>query len=298
MYRLIIVFMLLVTTVTQAQQCDKCVGRPIPNCKVDRESSFLVYGCRVGVTASWDGWSAPSRSDHCMATLPDAYMLVDYEVVEIESNNGGMSVSRYAKGTDLDYRRIVDEDYKTALDIAAKISDSMDRTAVEAQINGEYKQRIELIEKLKSNKDTVDLMVTATPHGSAVDRKRGWETAEVYLRVMCVAPTDLLDQIKNKYNLDAKTGGTPRTVQITNRAGDARFLIWKPADRFTDCTDSTASVSATALSKAGVEIALDPVLSLCYTSVKKMDIPPVFSNNCRAKFGDTVDIRDRNGCAQ
>lgn len=301
--RMVLVTLLLalcfLTDGLRAQPCDACIGKPVPNCRVGPESSVWTMGCRAEVTASWDGMSSPPRVGTCSATVPNGYMLRDIKVSVLSNNNGGMDVSRFAAGTDIEYRRVIDEAYQSALEVAGKIADPKERAEVEAKIKTEYKSRIELVEKIRTNMDSVRVNVTATPHGSPFDRKRGWMSVQVFMLVDCVAPSDLSEQIERDYGLNARTSGTSRTVRVENKHAGDGLLFWRVADRFTECSKSYGTVSAISIKRKEVaEIAIDPVLALCYAFGANASSTPIFADACRARFGETIDVTDKRQCRE
>lgn len=274
-----------------AQDCSQC-ARPTPiNCTFHNENYVWIEGCRASVTAAWDGMSSTNKSQSCNATIPPSWTLLDYKVNTISDNNGSFSVSRIAAGTDFEYKKTIDEAYKTALDIASKISDEKSRKEAELKIANEYKYHVEWYERIKSNTDTIRAEVSAQSHGSPVDRKRGWISIEVMLKVMCIAPVNLMDQIKQKYKLDAPELGSIVDISFKNSANNDQYIAWKAVDRFTNCDVVGGAVSLVKIAaKSTADIFSDQALEICYSKIDKTLSVPIFSNDCRTKFGEKIEL--------
>lgn len=271
-------------------QCPSCSPPTIPNCKVDRETTFWVKGCVASATAPWEGFGGPSRTGMCIATVPPAWMLVDWRIDFDYDNNGSYNITKVASGTEFEYKKIIDEAYETATDLSAKIADGKKKKEAEAKISSDYKNHLELFERLKTNKDTVRVEVSATPHGSPVDRKRGWKEVGVSLLVQCVAPLDLNDQLKSKYQLLKDAEGRLNSVMFKNSTASELFVAWRPADRFTSCSDTKSAISLMRISSgAEGEAYIDQALQVCYASIDSIGATPKFRDKCREGFGATVD---------
>lgn len=277
---------------TSAQVCgpdSTCVSGAPQNCKVDGEKIFRVNGCRASVTAGWDGTSNPTERGSCIANPPRGYILIDHDTIVVSDNNGSFNVSKYVSGLDYHYDQEIDDAYKNALALAGKIVDNQKRKEAEAKINSEWEQHKHLVENVKVNADTVRVEVSARGHGSAIDRKRGWIDTVTILHVKCAAPTDLKEQLVNKYNLVSLKGGSAKSVVFSNDKSVPIYLTTKFVDKYTKCTDGASAVSVSTI-KPGreAEFLADPELSACYLASEALYNGAELTDNCRANIGDTI----------
>lgn len=278
-----------------AQVCSPgqtCISDAPRACKYDRETLYQVQGCSASVVASWDGTSAPVRRESCLANPPQGYFLVDHTATESSSNNGSYTISKYVAGLDFHYEEAIDEAYKSALDLAGKIADETSRKEVEQKITAEWNAHKSVVINAKTNADTVKIEVVAQGHGAPWDRKRGWEDASVTLKVRCLAPSNLEEQIKQRHNLLLVKAGLPKNVKFQNSSLDKALLVTKNVDIFTKCEQATSAASMSVIdAQREGEFLIDPELQVCYrfTSLNgKQDL----SNNCRGRVGDIINIRN------
>lgn len=274
----------------QGMPCDNCRTPTPVDCRVDRETVARVTGCRAGVVAAWDGFSAPEKVESCIATLPPSWMLVDLVVRPISSNNGSHSISRFARGVDLEYKKTIDSAYESAIEVAQKIADPKEKQEAINSLKSKWKSTLDLYEKLKSNQDGVRLEVRATPHGSPFDRKRGWEEVWVDLLVMCVAPANLFEQVMQESGLQTPDAAK-RSVRLENTDKSVRYVAWRPVDRFTRCETIKSDYSVVAAPPGSAfEFGLDPQFVMCFGGMHKLDAKPQFSSKCIAKAEDKINI--------
>jgi hypothetical protein len=112
-------------------------------------------------------------------------------------SNGGHDVSRMAAGQSFDYKRRVEQAYNYALDMAGKANNK----SAEAKIKQDMNSAIAEAESFNSSHQMVRLNVSASRHGSVIDRKRGWSNYSVELLVKCIVPANLEGQLMKKYAL-------------------------------------------------------------------------------------------------
>lgn len=182
-----------------AQTCPKCPEAPWvpPTCEV-MEGFHVIEGCVASVTAAWGEWcSAPTRYGNCIATIPSYLALEDYQVEVEKMNNASYSVDRIAAGTQFEYSKQIQDAYKVALELAAKAGN----TKLEAKIKDDYERAYKEAIKYESNLQTVQTRIEATPDGSCVDRKRSYIAVHTKLRVRCIAPLNLEEQLRRRYGL-------------------------------------------------------------------------------------------------
>jgi hypothetical protein len=158
-------------------------------------SEQWVAGCSASCTASWEGSDCPKT---CTATAPAGYVIMNHREHNHSESNGGHDVSRIAAGQSFDYKRRVEQAYSYALDLAGKA----DNKSAEAKIKEDMNSAISEAESFNSTHQMVRLNVSASKHGSFIDRKRGWSNHSVELLVKCVVPPNLEDQLMKKYALN------------------------------------------------------------------------------------------------
>jgi len=157
-------------------------------------SEQWVAGCEASCTAGWEGNDCPKS---CTATAPAGYVIMNYRDNNISENNGGHDISRIAAGQTFDYKRQVEQAYSYALDLAGKANNK----SAEAKIKQDMSSAISEAESFNSSHQMVRLNVSASKHGSVIDRKRGWSHHNVELLVKCVVPENIEEQLMKKYAL-------------------------------------------------------------------------------------------------
>ncbi len=285
------------------QQCtgtSRCVEDAPADCKVDFERRYRVFGCTASVEASWSGLSGDSESASCIANPPMGYLLWDIDQPPaVSSNNGTYTISRLVNGLEFRYQEEVEDAYKEALDVASKIADEKQKVAVEARINSDWNRHRRIVQNVQTNKDTVRVDVSARTHGSAFDRKRGWEEVTVYLLVGCAAPRNLRDQLLDKYQLTDQLTNVQHSITFENGNAGKRYLAWKAVTTFQRCNaqDTTSPVSSIGIDgRQKIELPIDISLSVCYAVGTKIGEPKAFENACRAQAGDSVALGQDPKC--
>lgn len=153
-------------------------------------------GCQASCTAGWEGSDCPKS---CTATAPAGFVIMDHRVLVNSVNNGGHDVSRMAAGQSFDYKKRVEQAYSYAVDAAGKAGDYQ----AEAKIKNDMKNAIQEAESFNSSHQMVRLNVNASKHGNQyTDRKRGWSDVVVEIKVKCVVPQNLEQQLFSKYSLN------------------------------------------------------------------------------------------------
>ena len=151
-------------------------------------------GCEASCTAGWEGSDCP-RS--CTASPPPGYVIVDHRLQVHSQNNGGHDVSRVASGQKFNYRRQVEQAYSYAIEAAGKAGNK----AAEGKLREEMRNAISEAESFESTHQLVRLSVSASKHGSFIDRKRGWSKVSVQMLTRCITPDNLSEQLMKKHAL-------------------------------------------------------------------------------------------------
>lgn len=161
-------------------------------CSIGEEK--WVAGCEAKCTAGWEGNDCPKS---CTATAPAGFVIMDYRHHNHSENHGGHDVSRIAAGQSFDYKRRVEQAYGYALDLAGKLNDKSAEAKIKQDMNGAISEA----ESFNSSHQVVRVSVSASKHGSVVDRKGGWSHQSVEILVKCVVPQNLEEQLMKKYAL-------------------------------------------------------------------------------------------------
>lgn len=161
-------------------------------CAVNEES--WTSGCSVGCTAGWEGSDCPNA---CTASPPPGYVLVGHRVANVSENNGSHSISVIPADSNYDYKLSIQNAYKAAMDAAGKANDK----AAQAALKEEMERSMQVAESMESSHQMIRLTVNASKHGSWFDKKRGWSHHSADMKVRCVVPNNLQQELYKKYGL-------------------------------------------------------------------------------------------------
>lgn len=214
----------LPSTSVGTQTCAACSGQASPVCPITWENGFqavqnIVGGCAVSVASAWsDGW----KTETCDVSVPEGTVLVDVLFTEQSNNNGDYTVLQYTSGH-IKYSQAVDEAYislyKTAIEIDGDYAASIKQ----------YRDRhLKIAEGYDSNVDTVRLSVRAKGSGNFWDQRHGWEVAKVDLRVVCIAPANLTEQLTKLLGFDKYAQKSQQYVSIYNDTGGPVYGLAQP----------------------------------------------------------------------
>jgi hypothetical protein len=232
--RFVILFFILFSGEAFSQECKYgCRPDPMPaNCPLAFDGrvyarTYTVSGCHSSIVKSY----GEAGTTTCDANPPAGTLLFDFHATEISSNNGSYTVSRIQGGADINLERRVEEQYEGARKAALERGDSK----AAAQIEEMKKSHLDIISKYKTNIDTVHVETYASGHGWDLDRKRGWEDVDVTLDVICIEPSNLGEQIKNKVDRDISTAA----IVINRRDSD----VWLKTAFLTDLNASCKDIA-------------------------------------------------------
>lgn len=233
---LIQLVLLSVVNTPAIAECPSCEAPPALDCRINFDgdavplTTYKQFGCRADVIASY----GESKVNTCRRTFGPPFMLIDMSLTDHSSNNGWRSASRYASGAKVDYKEQIEEAYDQAIEIAGKYKD----TAAEAKLKEMKKRHLALSIQYNTNQDSIELKVEAAGHGWALDRKRGWQDSSTNVIVACIAPVNLVDQIK------AHVGLTGDQFTLTNKSRAPFYAYYGLQDDKTK-TCSSASPAVT-----------------------------------------------------
>lgn len=274
--------------------CDNTTDLPL-DCPFDQgERTYVVRGCRVNVIAEWKNWDAIEQKDFCLATPPQGTILRDHEEKVISNNNGSFSVSKYTKGFDFSYEKNVKDAFETAIELARKNNDKQ----LEDRLKEEYKKTLDIIEKAKTNMDTVRVEVKARPHGNIFDRKRGWMDVKTDLHVKCIAPINLKEQLLKTYGLENVTKSAPRKVTFYNNSKSNMYVHTRTGDRAYSCESGQRTTQNFEIKpKEKIDIEMDIDQNVCHTYSEK--VPKVnYSSLCIDSLGSLIKLDRSQKCYQ
>lgn len=204
--------------------CPECAGQASPVCPISWETGGfqlrpqVVTGCVVSVIANWN----QNNSDTCNASVPQGTALLDIIPSELSSSNGSWSASRYTAGH-LNYSQSIDDAYKSLYQIALQLD-----SQYAAEIKQEWDRHRKIAEDYDSNTDSARVNVSAQGSGNWYDQWRGWETAKVDLKVVCLAPANLADQLLKLKSFDKYAKKSSLYVSISNDTGKKVYGLLQP----------------------------------------------------------------------
>lgn len=165
-----------------------------------------INGCEARCIAGWSGGEQKHCSASCLATTPKGYTRIDHSAQVVSQNNGGHTISLLAAGQEHNYTSQVNMSYQAALDLAIKYQD----TAAEAKIRQQMQHALSEAVQAKSSHQSVQVLVKASRRGSIVNRIRGWSHVKTRLKVKCLAPPNLTQQIIAKANITDRRATQPK----------------------------------------------------------------------------------------
>lgn len=263
--------------------CPSCEAPPALDCRINFDSmavpltTYKQFGCRADVVASY----AESKVNTCRRTFGPPFMLIDMKLNDHSSSNGWRSVSRYASGAAVDYKEQIEEAYDQAIDIAGKYGD----TAAEAKLKELKKRHLALTVQYSTNQDSIELKVEAAGHGWFLDRKRGWQDSSVDAIVACIAPVNLIDQIK------AHVGLKGDQVTVINNTGASFYLYYVLQDSRTEsCADLSNGITVRVNDRGAETIRLPVDGKACVHYYSENPTKPNLVSSCEYIGGMKSDI--------
>lgn len=264
-------------------QCPSCEAPNALDCRINFDSgsvpltTYKQFGCRADIIASY----GESKVNTCRRTFGPPFMLIDMSLVDHSSNNGWRSASRYASGANVNYKEQIEEAYDQAIEIAGKYGD----TAAETKLKEMKKRHLDISIQYSTNQDSIELKVEAAGHGWALDRKRGWQDSSVEALVACIAPVNLLDQIK------AHVGLKGDQFTLTNRSGKALYAHYGLQDDKTKACSTSAPAITIRLNERGSETIRLPVKGkVCVHYYSEVPSAPSLVESCEYTVGTIIDI--------
>jgi hypothetical protein len=270
-------------------QCPSCDTPPALDCRINFDGNYVglqtfkQIGCRADVIASF----GESKVNTCRRTFGSPFLLVDMALVDHSSNNGSRSLSRYASGAKVDYKEQISEAYDQAIELAGKYGD----TAAEAKLKEMKKRHLEISLQYSTNQDSIELKVEAAGHGWHLDRKRGWQDSSVEAIVACVAPINLLDQVK------AHVGLKGDQVSIRNVGQSPFYVQYALAEDASAKCDTVKPTLNLRLNSRQVETYRIPALNgkpgkICVHYYKKPPNGSLFDTSCEYVADTAIEIAD------
>ncbi|MGO7155847.1 hypothetical protein [Rhizobium leguminosarum] len=278
--------------VAQTAECPVCGNQTVPsNCPINFDDTismgtYRVNGCSVRVAAPY----GETRTAFCDANPPSGTLLFDY-VARVTDANGSASrnISRIQGGADIDLERRITETY----DAQEKIAIEMGDTKAAAEIAKMRKAHLEIVAKYKTNVDLVHAEVSATSDGDWYDKRGASSGIEISLDVICVAPTNLSDQIGEKIRRDVATAG----IVINASSIDQWVYASVLEDPNTPCAQSTpprASLVPSNSSPRRYELKIGGKdAKLCImVSDKEATSAPDMKSACEFRAGGLLKLED------
>ncbi|MDW8479139.1 MAG: hypothetical protein RML12_03950 [Xanthomonadales bacterium] len=150
-----------------------------------------AVGCEVNCVASRDGSTCP-RS--CVAEPGEGEVILGHRVEVLGQSNGSHHVSRVAGDFVERYRERIERAY-------AGVRALLPRPAPAELDAGLEMERQRSLERLAAAeaRDRLRLTVDASLGGTIYAPRRGFSRARLHLRLLCVAPDDLGEQIAKRH---------------------------------------------------------------------------------------------------
>jgi hypothetical protein len=123
--------------------------------------------------------------------------MVDHRLIRESVNNGNAGVSIMPADGSFDFKASIKEAYKEAIEAAGKYGNDV----AEGRLQEEMNRALDVAESYRTSHQVAMMSVSATRQGSHFDRRRGWSTGRVELKVRCVVPTNLRERLYEKYAL-------------------------------------------------------------------------------------------------
>ncbi|UCV18029.1 hypothetical protein [Ferribacterium limneticum] len=264
-------------------QCPSCEAPPALDCRINFDgvsvplTTYKQLGCRTDIVASY----GESKVNTCRRTFGPPFLLVDMALTDYSSNNGWRSASRYASGAKVDYKEQIEETYDQAIEIAGKYGD----TAAEAKLKEMKKRHLDLSIQYSTNQDSIELKVEAAGHGWALDRKRGWQDSSIEVVVACIAPVNLLDQIK------AHVGLKGDQFTLTNNSSASFYAHYGLQDDKTkSCPSATPAITVRVNARTSETIRLPINGKVCIRYYNKSPAKPSLTKSCEYTVGAVEKI--------
>jgi hypothetical protein len=193
------------------------------------ETMTVTAISRLAANASWSGFSAGKDSKSAIYNPPPGWVILQTQTEVHSSNNGSRSVSVIGEDLDLVQEELLEQVYKEAIAASGKYKDK----SIAGNLKKELEERRNEVRKWKSNKNTVSALVTCAAHGSALDRKRGWEEISVIATLIYIGENSrlpLITEIEQAYKIDVDSM-VPRMLMAHGIELSAQQLaIPDPAD--------------------------------------------------------------------
>lgn len=143
-------------------------------------------GCEVSCVASRDGSTCPKS---CIARPGEGEVIVDHRVVVLGQSNGTHHVSRVTGDHAGRYRERIESAFAS---VSGKFAAGEGPTAL--RLMAEREESLRRVDSGES-RDWLKLTVDATPGGTVYAPRRGLSRVRLDVKLLCVAPPDLEQQI-------------------------------------------------------------------------------------------------------
>lgn len=280
-------------------QCRDCID-PVPvDCDVIEQPQYDVSGCAVAVRAKWRGLKRERDDDSCSSRVPAHTVYVPgsghlhITAQTRGANHSGIRESR--EGPAFEYRDEVARAYRTAELLARKNNDTPDPNRIVA----DYKKVVALLDRADGGPDTLGVSIWARARGGALNRSRSWMQANVEFAVECVAPSNLLDQLLQRYGLAAFRTNLPQPTRVefeSALAVDVNLLVSR-APIHLACNDPARTYVTLGLgARAKIDQRLDVSESICYAYGSLTQPDPDPAKICEAFVTDHERLGNYSSC--
>lgn len=149
-------------------------------------SERWAEGCEASCVASRDGSTCPKS---CIARPGEGEVIVDHRLMVLSQSNGTHHVSRITGDHASRYRERIESAFAS---VSGKFAAGEGPTAL--RLAAEREESLRRVDSGES-RDWLKLTVDATPGGTVYAPRRGLSRVRLDVKLLCVAPPDLEQQI-------------------------------------------------------------------------------------------------------
>jgi hypothetical protein len=179
------------------------------------EEEWVTAISHLEVRAAWDGLENPTDRATAIYQIPAGWVGIELDTkIHDKSGDYEQSVSMIGPEADLIVEEHLKEIYEAAIDGAASAGDE----ELAAKLKDQFSQHYESYVRYRSSKGTIYAEVSATPHGSFVDRMRSWIEISVRVRLRYIAspdPVALVEELNATLSLPSSVLGPLRSKAQT-----------------------------------------------------------------------------------
>lgn len=194
-----------------------------------KERMNITAISRLAANASWSGFSAGEDKQVAIYNPLPGWVVLETQTIVHSSNNGSRAVSTIAGGLNLVTEDLVDRVYKEVISAAGRYKDK----TISGKLQTELMDRKNEVRKWSSNKNTITAEVSCKAHGSALDRKRGWEEISVIATLVYIGESSrlaLVSELEQAYRIDVDSMTPSMLTQHGIKLSDEQLALPERTD--------------------------------------------------------------------